>query len=532
MNFIFMNGTSLNFHSSTLVCRIQRLMKKSHILTSRQRSVVLLILISVLVLPAIFLFPFHSDVDTYHSMGFKLYQTHGLPYVNSFVANFPGMPFLHEFAISFFGNTVFGFRLFEFLWQVTTLFAIYGVIRFWLSESPSLLACLLYALYYVFGPEQFVGQPDGFVVLLLVLAIGAIILAYRDEKAGNRNTFLLIAGAMYALATVIRPTYALMLFLPIVFLFDPRTRSSHVSYIFAILGFCTVIALVMLPFSLIPNGLHEAYLNTIRYNVDVYSPAINLHNGSNRFWIAVGMIIVWGVIMLIHQRNGRRFQEAPHSQAERRFLIASFTVLFLGIVLIGFAGYHFIPFFSFFIPAYSAFFWEWKSGSGLTGRAALWVVLACSIAILYPWKRLIPIITAKTSSPPFSEQWYEDSSTREIVSFVMQNTSPIDTVDVVSDFSSDEWRIDRASSSRFATVQPLTLTRQDGSFTDYQRYWQSEYVNNMRHAKYYVVENLTDPTGHYSKLDIFFRIPGLKALLTEDFYLDTIIGNYYIYARK
>ena len=507
-------------------------MKKSQPRSSLKHPLLLLVLIGVLVLPAVFLFPFHSDVDTYHAMGFKLYQTHGLPYVNSFVANFPGMPFLHEFSIAFFGNTVLGFRLFEFLWQVATLFALYGVIRLWLSEAPALLGCLLFAIYYVFGPEQFVGQPDGFVVLFLVLGIGVMILAYRNERAGNRNSFLLIAGAMYALATIIRPTYALMLFLPMVFLFDPRKRSSWVSYIFATLGFLLVIALVMLPFSLVPNGLHEAYLDTIQFNLDVYAPAISLHNGSGRAWIAMGMIIWWSVIMLFHRRNGQRFQETPHTSAARRFLIASFIVLSLGIVKIGFAGYHFIPFFSFFIPVCSAIFWEWKSRSGRMGTVALWVVLVCSIAMLYPWKRLIPIITAKSPVPPFSEQWYEDSSTNKMVSYVMQHTAPTDTVDVASDFSSDEWRIDRASSSRFATVQCLTLTRKDGSFTDYQRDWQSEYVSNVRHAKYYVVENLTDPSGHDSKLDYFFRIPGLKAVLAEDYSLDTIIGNYYIYARK
>jgi hypothetical protein len=497
-----------------------------------KHALLLLFLIVGLVLPAIFLFPFQSDIDNYQCMGFKLYQTHGLPYVDSFVANFPGMPLLHEFVIAWFGNTVFGFRSFELLWQAVTLFVLFGVIRLWVSEASALLACLLFALYYVFGPAQFLGQPDGFAVLPLVLAIFFMIAAYRDVQTYYRNSFLIIAGALYASATVIRPTYALMLFFPMFLLFDLRRGSLRSSYVFASLGFLAIMVMVMLPLAVIQPGLREAYLDTIRYNFDVYGPAFNLHNASDRAWIVLALLMGWGAIMLVHRSRERRFREVPQVPAERRFLIATFAALLFGIIFQRrFAGYHFIPFFAFFMPVVAALFWEWKSRLGRRGTVMLWAMLTGSIVLFYPWHRLVTLLTVKTSARPFSERWYADSDTYDMVSYVMQHTNPKDTVGV-SSASSDQWRIDRTSATRFATTECLTTTRPDGTVLEYQQQWRAEYVNGLRHSKYYVVQNLIDPAGRFSELDILFRIPGLKVLLSDHFILDTTFGRYWVYKRK
>ncbi len=498
----------------------------SHAFTTR--AVIRLTLISVLVLPAIFLFPFHSDIDNYHSMGFRLYQTHGLPYLDSFVANFPGMSLLHEFVIMLFGKTVFGFRLFELFWQSLTLFALYGVLRFWLSEASALLACLLFALYYVCGPVQFLGQPDGFAVLPLVLAPLAMILAYREKRASFRNSFLITAGVLYASATLIRPTFALMLFLPMLFLFDPRVRSFRVCYAFTTLGFLALVLVVLL-FLGLHDGLHEAYLDTIKYNFEVYGPAFNLRNMSDRTWIFLAFIVGWGIVMLIDRRRGRSHAEFPQSRSERRFLVASFCSLIFGIIFMRrFAGYHLIPLFAYCISAFAAFFLEWKSQHGRKGTVMICALLLCSVAVLYPWRRLVTVLTVPTPVQPFSERWYSDSETDAMVSYVMQHTDPMDTIDVTS-HSSDQWRIDRVSATRFATVECLTITRPDGTFSADQQSWQREYVHDLHYAKYYVVQYLADPTG--TSLDILFRIPGMKALLSDNYRLDTTFGRYWVYKR-
>src|SRR5665213_2943289 len=174
-----------------------------------KRSVLSLVVIALIVLPAILLYPFNGDNDIYQAMGSVLYYYHGLPYLASWDHNFPGIVLLHALTIAWFGNSDLGFRSVEYLWQIATLFALYRLSRSWVSEESGLLACLVFALYYINGHSPVMGERDGFAILPLALASIAIVIAHRAQALPKRLLFA--AGASYGIAAALRPTFALLM---------------------------------------------------------------------------------------------------------------------------------------------------------------------------------------------------------------------------------------------------------------------------------------------------------------------------------
>jgi len=91
-----------------------------------------------------------------------------------------------------------------------------------------------------------------------------------------------------------------------------------------------------------------------------------------------------------------------------------------------------------------------------------------------------------------------------------------------------QWRLDRPQATRYTTLTPLTLSRTDGSFTEYQKRWQAEYVARITKFRpmFYVAEDTIDRNGRIATPGMLPAIPGLRPLIDRDYYLDTSIGVY------
>ena len=59
----------------------------------------------LLILPALVLYPFHSDVDVYHCVAMELLRRPPTSSLPPFLATFPGMVYVHLIAIDVLGNT-------------------------------------------------------------------------------------------------------------------------------------------------------------------------------------------------------------------------------------------------------------------------------------------------------------------------------------------------------------------------------------------------------------------------------------------
>jgi hypothetical protein len=502
-------------------------------MAGRAHPVLWLTLICILILPLLCLYPFYGDLDTHHCIAVELDHSSALPYRASFVANLPGIVGVHLLAIALFGTSILGFRLLEVIIQTLIVLAMYRVSRLWLLKVPAVLGCLVYALMYVHGPMPYIGQPDCFAVFPMLAGIGMLILSFRCAPSARRRILLLSAGFAYGVAACFRPTFALMLFLPMIFLFDPRTAKGRRSCFLLTIGFMCAITTCVAIYAPTMEGVRELYVAIIRYNFEVYAHAFEWRDCAKRSLVIVALLIWWGIITWHHRRKGLHFASAPFNRKENYFLIATFVSILIGIGVMGrLAGYHLTPFFALFVPVITASLWEWCTehrGRRVYSRLFLFGI----VMMLYPWQLLGSIFQGRQGIP-FSDEWYCDRVTLQIVSYALHHTKPTDAVEVASFNPSVQWRIDRPVATRFNIPQCLTLKKPDGTFANYQREWQAEYVHSIEQnrPKYYILQYLVDRSGTYTTLDLLFSIPGLRTLLDRCYRLDTTISGYMFYERR
>jgi hypothetical protein len=504
------------------------------------RPAIMLVLICALVLPVLCVYPFYSDIDIHHCIAIELIRATDLPYRSTFVANLPGIVDIHLLAIMLFGTSVLGFRLFEIMFQVLTVLTLYRVSRLWFSGAPAILGCFTYAVMYVHGPANYLGHPDCFAVLPLLFGVGALILAFRSHtvaglsSVSSRRILLLVAGMAYGTATCFRPTFGLMLFLPIVFLFDPRRKMGRRSFYVTLLGFTIAVAVCVAIYAPTFEGIRALYTAIIVYNFEVKLHSFAWHDYSKRLFLIVTLILSLGIIVWMRHRKGQSFSNAPQCPSESRFLIATFLSLAIGIGSMGrFAGYHLTPFFALFLPVITSTIWEWSRENRQRGQLFLFSLIV-TVVFLYPWHMVWRIFLAVSGTAPFPNSWYSDPATAQVVSYTLQHTNSSDTVEVATFHPSVRWRIDRQFATRFSIPECMLLKQSDGTFAAYQREWQTEYICSIERMrpKFYLVENLVDNSGTHSTLDLIFELPGLRELLDREYRVDTAIASYVFYVRK
>lgn len=493
------------------------------------KAPLLLGLIVLLVLPILLLYPFHVDVDIYRCVAVLVRSSSEPPVRAAFVANLPAIVWVHWLAIELFGNTVTGFRMFEWMWQGIAVVCLYAVCRLWFSESLSLVSCLLYAFVYVHGPTQFVGQPDCFVLLPILVGIWCFIWSQRSE--GQRRWIgLLLSGAAYGIATTFRPTFALLFPLPIVLFYHWRKPRTYVELAVASAGFSIGLMLVVLPFAQSWDGLQEMYREVVRYNADVYRNNFSMHGASWRSVLAAAMVLVWLIVLYRSRRKEKAFLLAPERKNERRFLIGTFAALLLGVVSMRrLAGYHFIPFFALSTPVFVAIISE----SFAKRRGAFVAVVVGMVLFLMPWTQVLQLIVAPTVSNS-SGATESDSINETVSNYLLAHTGAADAVEIAALEPKVRWRLPRPAATRFSFLQVLVSRAPNGKFTWYQREWQQEYVAGLQssHLKYYVIQYLAPSGPGPSSVDLFYQIPDLKKTIEDRYQLDTTLGPYLVYRQK
>jgi hypothetical protein len=304
------------------------------------------------------------------------------------------------------------------------------------------------------------------------------------------------------------------------------------------MGFIAIVLLWLIPYALTPDGLRQAYLSTIRFNLDVYTDtSFHLHDVSNRAYLVIAFLLWWGAVMVLHRRNGRHFSNAPHSKKERNFMIASFAALLFGvIVMYRIASYHLMPFCGFFMPVLAAGIWDAKLRLGRRGALALSLLMIALFAGLYPWKMVLgPQGRAIfSSSKPLAERLRGNPVDDSMVTYINSNTKADDAVEVSAFFPDIRWQIERPSATRFTTLTGILLHGKDGRIPDFQRQWQVEYAAKIEQVqpKFYIIQNAIDSGQNIFTLRDLMALPTLGAFIQQHYVLDTTMGDYFIYRRK
>jgi len=216
------------------------------------------------------LLPFFADHTHYQVMGSMILQG-SVPYRDFWDPNAIMIYYLNALSIKFFGNTMFGFRVFDLLYLTAVLSALFLFVRLIYGQTTGILSCLLYGTMYFSMGYSSTGLKDG--NSLLFLLVGSIM--YRVARTRHRQVWYFGAGFSLALAFWMK--YPTFIFFPL-FLFHlvvsrmPRqgVRETLGAAILFCLGF-SVPCIVVLAYLGGQGALTDMYEQTIIYILRVHS---------------------------------------------------------------------------------------------------------------------------------------------------------------------------------------------------------------------------------------------------------------------
>ncbi len=253
--------------------------------------------------------PPSPDNSVYDYIGWIISQG-GTLYIDAADQNWPGIMLVHTLPTLLFGNTIWSFRLFDYLFLLGTCALLFVFIRRYWGTLAGLLVVPIYQAMYVSENIWFAGQRDIVVTPLLIGAAFSLLL--RIET--NRLIWCIVQGVCLALATFIRPTLLLLTLLlavgDIILMRQTRRNIKVIVFDHAIAGLSLLALLAILTLIGWQTGaLQEWYNVAIRYNLEVYGQdstsligiVTRLSNYALKSWFWYIALSILGI--LIHWRT-------------------------------------------------------------------------------------------------------------------------------------------------------------------------------------------------------------------------------------
>ena len=493
-------------------------------------------------------FKFTMDQALCHYSAWIWRNYHLPPYLGVWDLSFPGIFILHRLIIGFFGESIFGFRLFDYLVQLSNVGMLYYLARRISGlSSAGFLAGVFYSIYYAGLGSLETGEREGYIFFLLLLSL-IISLGF-----GNRYWLrAMLVGLMLGFGFLLKPSYGVCwLVFGIWFLAEGlRAKRARVWLELFIYIFSCLFPLALVIFYYWRLGyVEELYSATILYNLEVYSGSSSgiFSNFSrvglmlfifHRDFMKQPLIIFSFLLMLMFQIFGwRRIRD-------RKLFWVLITLLGVSIfsywLQAKFFPYHLTPFMGlltifsgwFFGLVFNYFHGQVRDiGAGF--RAGIFYLVLIILVILgnnyylisyFAYDYLKPFEQVYSSGNSFDAEYYRTikglepllREEREIGYFGWHPLLP--------------YLLKKRLPSRFCNVYHLLIRRKDGRLSKLQEKWIKEYTEAMIKAKpkFFLVSdyvpgwevfNLESPSLKYA-LDKNF--PELKAFLT---------ANYKLYAK-
>jgi len=491
------------------------------------------------------LLPLSWDNWVYQTMGWDLAAYSKLPYVGSWDVNFPGIIYIHAVVIALFGTSDLAFRIFDAVIQTATCWIFFTLLSQWLKPLIALLASLIYPLLYVSLTWSVAGQRDAFIPILL---FSGLLLLFKSIGS-SRPRYSFIAGFLIASCAIIRPTYGLFSLSVIVSYlisykrFDSFNRSFVLGCLLAFVG-------LLLPFALATNGLRDFYIFTIRFNLDIYShfkrQASFFFNALQVTGQLVAFFTALGIVSILIRRN-RTITTSPLKSFDKllfSFLIVS--ALLSIFVMCTFQADHYLPFLALLSPIMAL---------GIALPFAILpkryaIILAAILGLyfcyrLYPRNLIRQVLDAKKMDQPILHYTYTqmdgDSLTgynaeAMAVNYLKASTSEYDLVEVLC-YNRPYLRVKakRVSATRFTELLPLAMKTSQGTFTDYQLGWRTEFVDQLNFVKPKFIVFADNGFRIYvpqSPFDATNEIPGFTQLLNSSYHHDTTIRGFTFFKRN
>jgi hypothetical protein len=443
--------------------------------------------------------------------------------------------------------------LFDLLLQCGACFMLYRLWSIWFRPWTAWSAMMLYVFYYAHSSSFVVGQRDLYAMLLVFWGVYLLLSQRPLVLLSGQKLFAI--GLLFGLSALIRPTFIIY---AVILIFNYREirniRSSAILLAASALPFLIVLTF----YSFVPGGLHELFLATIRFNLDLYTqfsaPILWLINGLFRTLV---VIIPFLFLCIPVQRRKELIQTVSRNEIPRRdqrlyWIFFGYT---LAIILIQrkFLSYHFGPYVMLQTPVAALGFDMMLSYIPRKYRTTAFV--AIGIIAIIPLQKTLEVMaeyhTVFHNGAFPHAQWLAhamdsaeypsavtgDAAMEQACLYLRPVVNENERIEVISFDARLRAELRANSATRFTMLHPIGFradffNKSENSFTDYQHHWRSEYMDSLETVKpnYIVLARKTD--SWYLKdpyLDVLHYLPGFDTFFVHDYYFDTSFGGYQIF---
>jgi hypothetical protein len=513
---------------------------------------ILTITSAFLLLSFTLLLPLSWDNEIYQSMATDLLRFHRLPYLGSWDQNFPGIVFIHAASMLLFGNSAIGFRVFDLFVHLAMSWMLFQILLRWLTPRTAWIATVIYNIRYISSDYWFAGQRDCFAMFFVLLAVVTLFEIERElpqQRRALQVFFAVVAGISMAMTSMIRPTYLPFILIGLWWLVLASTVFKKQNLFGYAAGAALLVALIFLPYVLHNSGLHEFYLATVRFNLEIYGD-IHIRPFPEKFYIGFGLLGIFAA--WLGQKHKRWSKGVVHAPSRRDIvLVAGIAVTGLvSLVVMGkYLLYHYepvmlvlIPFIAVGVESLVPIFPSRVYRYGIA--SALLLFVSFRIAPFSPYRPFFinlfdgkPNAFERAQDETISEPGFRISVENAIIDYIDRTAPAHASIECATLTAGIRWRTERPCLSRFTTFYSLSMTAPDGSHPDFQKNWRKEYIDSLRSTRpYYIVLGNGPPelAGWVPEtpLKSIHAIEGFDSLILPYYCMDTTIGGYSILKRR
>ncbi len=505
-------------------------------------------------------FDFSMDQSICQYIAWVWKEYHLPPYVGAWDHTYLGILLVHRVAEELFGESIAGFRAFDFLVQLSCLPLVYAFGKKLAGSALSgFLAAIFFSVhYYSLGPRQ-VGVRETFIFWLLMLALAAgLALESRPRLRAA------LAGLALGMIFQLKPFYDLCwpVFGAWFWIDGFRDRPRKVWFELLIFSLaCLVPSLLVLCYYWRLGLLLELYRATIWYNFAVYSAwapgqlskwmlfkslAAGIFHKSP--FILVSGVLAMAVLSRVHAPQAKKLYWA--------LIVLTWVCLAAFLIQGKFIDYQLVAWWEFLaVFAGAGYGYLGSRLAGLTrGARADLIKLAAGLAAI----GLLIKINVSEDYLKFSYRFayrgftsaylgsngthldaHQAANSHLAVQFLAPRLQPGDQVEVLSPYPLIPLLLKKKLPSRFCNVHHLLFLPRQGQPPPLLRQWISEYQSDVIKAnpRYFVICDLFGRSPFFNSTAIDLKdglrttFPELNAFFTSNYRFVTQFGKVEIYER-
>jgi len=486
-------------------------------------------------------FPFGWDQGIMASVGSAIVRG-GMPYRDAWEVKGPLAYYIFAAAEAVLGAHMWSIRVFDVLLLLVACAALARMVGRLTSPVTGVWIAIAFVFWYASLSWFFVSQPDGWVALIMILAIEPLV--GKSERAGFG--VLAWCALMTGCCALIKPFYAAFALVPasfVVFAPEPRSRKAIA---IAFIGAMTMLPVVLTLAWFAYRGAWASWMEVQFVYIPAYADGSLLQLGVlarkvfRYLWIdrtasptgSVAVVLpAIGYAVYILWRESRQ--------------VAAMMAAWLGVALFclaiqgKFFVYQWIPTFPPF--AVLSGVGLWRIANSTTDRASSGFALAIVSAALFFSQtvvkpgvdvlRWLQLMTGATNSPAYYQRYvawrYVAGDNMAAANYIRERTRDSDNVAVFGNDATINFLSGRANPTRFLMGMPLTSSGVDELRAAYRQ----EYMAGLRMQPpiYFVVGQ---PYDTADKAAVLRQFPELQDFLQVRYSLESQIGFLDLYRLR